>query len=139
MIALPLSDIVFGYGAAAETYEDFADLAGRSSAPGLVFFTVHYLMLRGFYALERTRTVFWVQCVIADRQRRARRASSSAAVDARRTPRPAWSWPTAAPTRSARSPPTSCCGGCWARSRPARLVRFVVRMLIAAGLAGAAA
>src|SRR6478736_860244 len=22
-------------------------------------------MLRGFYALERTRTVFWVQCVIA--------------------------------------------------------------------------
>ena len=34
-------------------------------APGLVFFTTHYLMLRGFYALERTRTVFWVQCVIA--------------------------------------------------------------------------
>jgi putative peptidoglycan lipid II flippase len=31
----------------------------------LVFFTTHYLMLRGFYALERTRTVFWVQCVIA--------------------------------------------------------------------------
>jgi len=30
-----------------------------------VFFTVHYLMLRGYYALERTRTVFWVQCVIA--------------------------------------------------------------------------
>ena len=27
--------------------------------PGLVFFTVHYLMLRGFYALERTRTVFF--------------------------------------------------------------------------------
>jgi len=33
--------------------------------PGVLFFTVHYLMLRGFYALERTRTVFWVQCVIA--------------------------------------------------------------------------
>ena len=33
--------------------------------PGLVFFTVHYLMLRGFYALERTRTVFWIQCVVA--------------------------------------------------------------------------
>jgi putative peptidoglycan lipid II flippase len=31
----------------------------------VLFFTVHYLMLRGFYALERTRTVFWVQCVIA--------------------------------------------------------------------------
>ena len=33
--------------------------------PGVVFFTVHYLMLRGFYALEQTRTVFFVQCVIA--------------------------------------------------------------------------
>ena len=32
---------------------------------GLVFFTVHYLMLRGFYALEQTRTVFFIQCVIA--------------------------------------------------------------------------
>jgi putative peptidoglycan lipid II flippase len=30
-----------------------------------VLFTSHYLMLRGFYALERTRTVFWVQCGIA--------------------------------------------------------------------------
>ena len=30
-----------------------------------MFFTVHYLMLRGYYSLERTRTVFWVQCVIA--------------------------------------------------------------------------
>jgi putative peptidoglycan lipid II flippase len=34
-------------------------------AIGLVFFTVHFLMLRGYYSLERTRTVFWVQCVIA--------------------------------------------------------------------------
>ncbi|WP_278259989.1 lipid II flippase MurJ [Nocardioides convexus] len=32
---------------------------------GVVAFTVHYLVLRGFYALERNRTVFWVQCVIA--------------------------------------------------------------------------
>jgi putative peptidoglycan lipid II flippase len=30
-----------------------------------VFFTVHYLMLRGFYALEQNRTVFFVQCGIA--------------------------------------------------------------------------
>ncbi|MBB6627958.1 murein biosynthesis integral membrane protein MurJ [Nocardioides sp. KIGAM211] len=33
--------------------------------PGLVFFTVHYLMLRGFYALEHTRTVFFIQCAVA--------------------------------------------------------------------------
>ena len=29
-----------------------------------MFFTVHYLVLRGFYALERNRTAFYVQCVI---------------------------------------------------------------------------
>jgi len=34
-------------------------------APALLFFTVHYLMLRGFYSLEDTRTPFFVQCVIA--------------------------------------------------------------------------
>ena len=33
--------------------------------PGVVFFTVHYLMLRGFYALELNRTVFFIQCAIA--------------------------------------------------------------------------
>ena len=32
---------------------------------GLVFFTLHYLTLRGFYALEQNRTVFLIQCVIA--------------------------------------------------------------------------
>ncbi len=30
-----------------------------------MLFTTHYMMLRGFYALERTRTVFWVQCLVA--------------------------------------------------------------------------
>lgn len=63
-IALPLANVVFRYGAASRTYADFATSMALF-APGLVFFTVHYLMLRGFYALERTRTVFWVQCVIA--------------------------------------------------------------------------
>lgn len=33
--------------------------------PALVFFTVHYMMLRGFYALEQTRRVFFIQCVIS--------------------------------------------------------------------------
>jgi putative peptidoglycan lipid II flippase len=33
--------------------------------PALVFFTVHYLMLRGFYALEETRLVFVIQCAIS--------------------------------------------------------------------------
>jgi putative peptidoglycan lipid II flippase len=30
-----------------------------------VLFTAHYLMLRGFYALEQTRLVFFIQCGIA--------------------------------------------------------------------------
>ena len=64
VVALPLSEIVFGYGAASRTYADFA-VSLALFAPGLVFFTVHYLVLRGFYALERTRTVFLVQCLVA--------------------------------------------------------------------------
>jgi len=64
LIAHDLSNVMVGYGAGRETVPDFAT-ALALFAPGLVFFTTHYLMLRGFYALERTRTVFWVQCVIA--------------------------------------------------------------------------
>jgi putative peptidoglycan lipid II flippase len=55
---------VVSLGAARESYRLLiASLA--LFGPGLLFFTVHYLMLRGFYALERTRTVFFVQCGIA--------------------------------------------------------------------------
>ena len=59
-----LAVIMFSWGAGS----------GQSSAlgltliafsPALLFFTVHYLMLRGFYSLEDTRTPFFVQCVIA--------------------------------------------------------------------------
>jgi putative peptidoglycan lipid II flippase len=64
VIALDLSNVMIGYGAARESVPDFA-LSLALFAPGLVLFTTHYLMLRGFYALELTRTVFWVQCVIA--------------------------------------------------------------------------
>ncbi|NUR07123.1 MAG: murein biosynthesis integral membrane protein MurJ [Nocardioidaceae bacterium] len=64
VMALDLADVIFGYGAAGDSVADFA-VALSLFAPGLVLFTMHYLMLRGFYALERTRTVFWVQCVIA--------------------------------------------------------------------------
>ncbi|MCW2747620.1 MAG: mviN, partial [Nocardioidaceae bacterium] len=34
-------------------------------APAMVFFTVHYLMLRGFYASEDTRTPFFIQVVLS--------------------------------------------------------------------------
>ncbi len=64
LVALDLSNVMVGYGAARRTVPEFA-LTLALFAPGLVLFTTHYLVLRGFYALERTRTVFWVQCVIA--------------------------------------------------------------------------
>ena len=52
------------FGAARSTYENYGPTLALFG-PGIVFFTVHYLMLRGFFAMERTRTVFWVQCTIA--------------------------------------------------------------------------
>jgi len=64
VIAVPASRAVYGYGGGAGSVSDFGHSLALF-APGLVLFTTHYLMLRGFYALERTRTVFWVQCVIA--------------------------------------------------------------------------
>ena len=64
LISQDAARLVWGHGAAADTY-DTVGVAIALFAPGLVLFTSHYLLLRGFYALERTRTVFWVQCVIA--------------------------------------------------------------------------
>ncbi|MGZ5416945.1 MAG: murein biosynthesis integral membrane protein MurJ [Nocardioides sp.] len=64
LIAHDVSNLMWGYAAAKDTFAAFG-VALALFAPGLVFFTTHYLMLRGFYALERTRTVFWVQCLIA--------------------------------------------------------------------------
>jgi len=64
VVATELSDVIWGYGAAEATSANYAPTLALF-APGVLFFTVHYLMLRGFYALERTRTVFWVQCLIA--------------------------------------------------------------------------
>ncbi|WP_240641219.1 murein biosynthesis integral membrane protein MurJ [Nocardioides ferulae] len=64
LIASDLAKVIWGYGAAAATYENYVPSLALFG-PGLVLFTVHYLMLRGFYAVERTRTVFWIQCGVA--------------------------------------------------------------------------
>ncbi len=64
IVSLDVANLVWGYGAASATFRDAA-VALALFAPALVLFTSHYLILRGFYSLERTRTVFWVQCVIA--------------------------------------------------------------------------
>jgi putative peptidoglycan lipid II flippase len=64
LVARDAAHVIWGYGAGSDSYGNFAPTLALFGI-GLVFFTVHYLMLRGFYALELTRTVFLVQCVIA--------------------------------------------------------------------------
>jgi putative peptidoglycan lipid II flippase len=63
-IALPMSQVLWGHGAAADVYPRFESTVALFGF-GIVFFTIHYLTLRGFYALELNRTVFLIQCVIA--------------------------------------------------------------------------
>ena len=62
-VARDLAHLLFSFGAGRTTYGNFTSPLALFGF-GLVFFTVHYLTLRGFYALERTRTIFWVQCII---------------------------------------------------------------------------
>ncbi|KAA1426854.1 murein biosynthesis integral membrane protein MurJ [Nocardioides antri] len=63
-IAIEVAQVLWGHGATAESYPRFESTLALFGA-GLVFFTLHYLTLRGFYALEQNRTVFLIQCVIA--------------------------------------------------------------------------
>jgi putative peptidoglycan lipid II flippase len=64
VLAPYLASLVFGWGAAADTYRDFVPTLSFF-ALGIFFFTSHYLVLRGFYALEQNRRVFFIQCAIA--------------------------------------------------------------------------
>ena len=64
VIADDISNVIWGHGAGADLYDRYVPTLSLFGG-GLLFFTVHYLMLRGFYALEATRTVFWIQCGVA--------------------------------------------------------------------------
>lgn len=64
VMALDVAQVIWGYGAASQDYASFAPTLALFGV-GLVLFTAHYLALRGFYALEQTRRVFWIQCVVA--------------------------------------------------------------------------
>jgi putative peptidoglycan lipid II flippase len=64
LVATDLANVVFKYGAGDATYTHFVP-ALSLFAVGVFFFTSHYLVLRGFYALEQNRRVFFIQCVIA--------------------------------------------------------------------------
>jgi putative peptidoglycan lipid II flippase len=64
LLAFDAAKVLFGYGATSQTFDNYVN-SMILFGPGVVFFTVHYLMLRGFYALELNRTVFFIQCGIA--------------------------------------------------------------------------
>ena len=64
LLAPELARLLLGYGAAAATVDNYVPTLALFG-PAVLLFTVHYLVLRGFYALELTRTVFWNQCAVA--------------------------------------------------------------------------
>ena len=64
LLAFDSAKVLFGYASTSNTFDNYV-MSMILFGPGVVFFTVHYLMLRGFYALELNRTVFFIQCVIA--------------------------------------------------------------------------
>ena len=135
-MALDIANVIWGYGSAAADFDNFAPSLALFGV-GLVLFTAHYLMLRGFYALEQTRRVFWIQC--AHRGHQHRRG------------RPAHPWRPAGRDRAAAGDrlrlllrrrrrhllrdALAQVGGLAGR----RLVRFLVRLLIAVGIGAAAA
>jgi putative peptidoglycan lipid II flippase len=64
LLAPELARLLLGYGAAAATVGNYVPTLALFG-PAVLLFTVHYLVLRGFYALELTRTVFLNQCAVA--------------------------------------------------------------------------
>lgn len=105
--------------------------------PALVFFTVHYLMLRGFYALEQTRLVFFIQCAISATNIAAAVWLVGRASADQTSPALVLAWLAAYVVGSTISYAvlSRTLGGL---QTPA-LVRFLVRMALACALAGLAA
>jgi putative peptidoglycan lipid II flippase len=64
VVSHEVSGLAFGWGANVSSANNFAPTLSYF-ALGTLLFTSHYLVLRGFYALEENRRVFFIQCVIA--------------------------------------------------------------------------
>jgi len=136
VIASDLSHLIWGYGASSDLFDHYAPSLALFGI-GLVFFTVHYLVLRGFYALEMTRTVFWIQCAVAG-------TNILVAVLLVREATAAETSPALVLAYSASYLVGSCVSYAVLRRvlgglHTPTLVRFLVRMAIVAGLATAAA
>ena len=64
IVAGDVAAAAFGWGGGEETAATFAPTLALFG-PALVFFTIHYFMLRGFYAMEMTRLVFFIQLAVS--------------------------------------------------------------------------
>jgi putative peptidoglycan lipid II flippase len=64
IVAGDVAGFAFGWAGGEETAASFAPTLALFG-PALAFFTVHYFMLRGFYAMEMTRLVFFIQLGIS--------------------------------------------------------------------------
>jgi putative peptidoglycan lipid II flippase len=134
VIASDIAHVVWGWGAGRDEFELFAPTLSLFGV-GLLFFTVHYLTLRGFYALERTR--FWIQCVIATTNVAAAVVLVSFATAEDTSPALVLAYTASYVVGSVLSYLVlrHRLGGL----ETARLARFLVRLVIAAGISTAAA
>ena len=135
VIAPDLANVIWGYGAAATTYDHSSPVAGLFGT-GIVFFTVHYLMLRGFYALERTRTVFLIQCAWGSTNIVVAVLLVARDDAADTSPALVVAYSASYVVGSARVLPGAAPAGS-AGSGPQALVRFLVRLLVAAAVSTA--
>jgi putative peptidoglycan lipid II flippase len=136
VMSVDIANVIWGYGSAAADFDNFAPSLALFGV-GLVLFTAHYLMLRGFYALEQTRRVFWIQCGIAVTNIVAAILLTRGASPAETAPRLviAYACSYAVGAITSYVVLSRTVGGLAGR----RLVRFLVRLLIAVAIGAAAA
>lgn len=65
VLGASISVLLFGYGAATSEQASVMGVIVSLFMIGLLPFTLFYVLLRGFYALEDTRTPFWITVVFS--------------------------------------------------------------------------
>ncbi|MEI5673416.1 MULTISPECIES: murein biosynthesis integral membrane protein MurJ [unclassified Nocardioides] len=135
LVATDLAKLI-AYGKAADTYENLVPTM-MLFGPAVVLFTVHYVVLRGFYAVERTRTVFLIQVWVAATNIVVAVLLVRATSDAATAPSLVIAYAAAYLVGSVLS--YSVLSRSLGGLRSAQLVRFLVRTAVAIVVAGAAA
>lgn len=133
VLAPEVADLFFGWSGNPDDAARFVTTI-RFFAVGVLFFTSHFLVLRGFYALERNRQVFWIQCVIAGVNIAAALLLAQGAEPAETAPRLVLAYAAAYLVGSVLSARqlSSYLGGLDGRV----MLRFGVRLVVICGLTG---